>query len=753
METLPRSDEQKVVDAKDDTAAGAAITPEAVVVPGTQISPELRTFFLSQNDENLQVVHLSTNNPFLSYFQRYLPECETTTATTTMSRYNVVKIHVASTTAEDEHGSDGSSNRQRDPRFDPRTTYTADILDLTSRLTMSRDVFIKKVHVLDPNLLVQGKYPRQYLDLEPTHRPMVIDPDKARKWHTTVYSHTNPAYVESVAMQLVSSLAENNISPNYPLTFGVFNGVARSHYVEFGQEYEDCRMSHTFRRGIKDGEWDVLHLTESGNTYRTAETEKGGGGGDPWRFAASDNNVVIQDLNDLDAALKGGGDSLHNRDDVGGGGDEVDDGDADADIIIDANTDTDTDTDDDHAECLTTTFLKLRNTPVQLCIIERFPLCMEATMLDEYARAYAPFDRSLTELSAASRLALRWLHLVRRRQFELKWSAILMQVCVALLTANQFCSMVHNDLHCQNIMLSPTDQTYLHYRYDKQLFRVPTYGYIVKIIDYGRATFQYEDSPVMSNAFHLNAEAGGQYTHPDGSWSDQMRVQWRGEPVDPNPAFDLARLACSIRDLIYRGKHRPIERPEGVVLYKGQRETVSPLFNMLCEWLSDEDERNIMRFENFELYKRLARSMKKTDPAKQIKRPHFQRFVVPDRCAEEVHVVVYNVDDASALSPSCAVRPRRRSNATTPSAGDQDTEEDDALAEGEGTTAINLDDLDQVFCIGGRDSDSGGEDRGDFEVFSGEESESDGAISDDSADDRVDDGADDRADDGGADEV
>ena len=51
----------------------------------------------------------------------------------------------------------------------------------------------------------------------------------------------------------------------------------------------------------------------------------------------------------------------------------------------------------------------------------------------------------------------------------------------------------HNDLHTNNIVYVSTEKKYLYYRYDNKHYKVPTYGRIYKIIDFGRAIYKFKN--------------------------------------------------------------------------------------------------------------------------------------------------------------------------------------------------------------------------------------------------------------------
>ena len=123
-----------------------------------------------------------------------------------------------------------------------------------------------------------------------------------------------------------------------------------------------------------------------------------------------------------------------------------------------------------------------------------------------------------------------------------------------------------------------------------------------------------------------------------------MRREKANEMLLPNPAFDLARLACSLLDEFYQGTSpnsvaipsvadstSDVARAYAEHLYDRQAPTVSAFYNMLCEWITDGDRAPINRFDNFDLYKQIARRMRRTVPKHQLQRPHFAQYV----CEEE----------------------------------------------------------------------------------------------------------------------
>ena len=80
-------------------------------------------------------------------------------------------------------------------------------------------------------------------------------------------------------------------------------------------------------------------------------------------------------------------------------------------------------------------------------------------------------------------------------------------------------------------------------------FRVPTYGKLFKIIDYGRAIFTFKHKVYRNDVFSRNIEAGGQYSYPHQvSFLKDIANDRYNSLGEPNYNFDLCRLSMTILD-------------------------------------------------------------------------------------------------------------------------------------------------------------------------------------------------------------
>ena len=93
----------------------------------------------------------------------------------------------------------------------------------------------------------------------------------------------------------------------------------------------------------------------------------------------------------------------------------------------------------------------------------------------------------------------------------------------------------------QNYQDIKQQKKYLYYKYDNVHYKIPTYGKIFKIIDFGRAAYTINNKFIISDSYDLNGDAHTQY--------NCKPFYDKNKPiVNPNHSFDLCRLSCSIFD-------------------------------------------------------------------------------------------------------------------------------------------------------------------------------------------------------------
>jgi hypothetical protein len=197
-----------------------------------------------------------------------------------------------------------------------------------------------------------------------------------------------------------------------------------------------------------------------------------------------------------------------------------------------------------------------------------------------------------------------------------EWLSALMQIIMILITYQKAFNFTHNDLHTNNVMYNQTDKKYLYYCYKKKYYKVPTFGRIFKIIDFGRSIFKFDGKLFCSDSFQIGNDAATQYnTEP---YFNEKKPR-----LEPNLSFDLCRLACSIFDYI-------IDDFEEM---KDLSKITDPIKRLIFEWCLDDKGINMLyktngvdRYPEFKLYKMIARCVHNHTPQAQLERPEFEKF-------------------------------------------------------------------------------------------------------------------------------
>ena len=198
---------------------------------------------------------------------------------------------------------------------------------------------------------------------------------------------------------------------------------------------------------------------------------------------------------------------------------------------------------------------------------------------------------------------------------EKEWFSALMQIIMILITYQKTFAFTHNDLHTNNVMYNTTDKKFLYYCYKKKYYKVPTFGKIFKIIDFGRSIYRYDGKIFCSDSFQNGGDAATQYNTEPYFNNKKPRLE-------PNYSFDLCRLACSIFDYL-------IDDLDEIK----ELEKCDPVKKLIVEWCLDDKGINLLyknngvdRYPDFKLYKMIARCVHNHTPQAQLERPEFKSF-------------------------------------------------------------------------------------------------------------------------------
>ena len=215
----------------------------------------------------------------------------------------------------------------------------------------------------------------------------------------------------------------------------------------------------------------------------------------------------------------------------------------------------------------------------------------------------------------------------------LEWNSCLFQIIISLIVYQKTFNFTHNDLHTNNIMYVETDRQFLYYKLNGVYYKVPTFGKIFKIIDFGRAIYKHSNKTFCCDSFSPKGDASSQYNCEPYFNPNKPRLE-------PNKSFDLCRLACSLFDYFF----------DDIEDVKDEKDFIALL---IAEWCKDDKGRNMLyknngeeRYPDFKLYKMIARSVHNHNPEDVIKHPLFEKYITTSKKLKKVKKnKILNVDE------------------------------------------------------------------------------------------------------------
>ncbi len=197
-----------------------------------------------------------------------------------------------------------------------------------------------------------------------------------------------------------------------------------------------------------------------------------------------------------------------------------------------------------------------------------------------------------------------------------EWYSAFMQIIMILVTYQKAFNFTHNDLHTNNVMYNETDKKFIYYCYKKKYYKVPTFGRIFKIIDFGRSIYKFDGKLFCSDSFQAGGDAATQY-------NTEPYLNEKKPRLEPNYSFDICRLACSIFDYVV----------EDFDEIKDLSKCSDPVKRLIVEWCLDDKGVNMLykgngvdRYPDFKLYKMIARCVHNHTPQAQLERPEFNAY-------------------------------------------------------------------------------------------------------------------------------
>ena len=487
------------------------------------------------------------------------------------------------------------------------------VYDTSSNITLDKNIFIKFSPLLDPLRYMIGKYEHQSAIIH--NLPGIYD--ISMNIHPKYMDTNNVSYTDNFFCYLSSQMLHTHKFTHALDYYGSFLGIQNKFKFDISDDLEYLHDSSYFNKHVND----LFSITTSDNPFYNFASR-----GNKKRLQINNtpkHNITCQSLPEIDTEIITSNDSIDEcnliyettidkqttEDDEDEGEDEDEDEDEGED-----DEDEDEDEDDNKA-------------------VEESSLVSEDNWETDSSYSSIEERESFAFINnyPIQGICIEKCHGTLDYLFESEQMSsnegicALFQIIMTLLCYQKCFLFTHNDLHTNNIMFIETEEKFIYYQYNKQLYRVPTHGKIYKIIDFGRSIYRFNGRIYCSDSFAPGGDASTQY-------NCEPYINKNKPRIDPNFSFDLCRLGCSLYDFI-------IDDDE-------KTEDFNDLQKIVQLWCTDDTNKNILykkngeeRFPDFKLYKMIARTVHNHTPEAQLKLPFFSQFEISKKNTDIANII------------------------------------------------------------------------------------------------------------------
>ena len=482
------------------------------------------------------------------------------------------------------------------------------VFDISNNQSIQKPVFIKYSPLYDPIKYMIGKYNNN--NYEPFFYNLPTINSNETNCNKKIYSVNNAAYTDGFFSYLSSHLLNHHGFDNGIDFYGSYLGIQDKFKMNISDDYEYLNNSTFFNDNIKkmfditqNESAQFLNYNSRGNKHKLniscSVLDIDDGIIDIETIPLESNNSFDEVIIDVDVVYQkeiddSGDNKSDSSDSEANYTTESNDEDKDSENSNEAHSieedDIDNDEDDEDENDSSTTSSSSVN---MFAYIHKFPIhmiCLEKC------------DGTFDELFENEEIQ------------EPEAISALFQVIMTLITYQKAFHFTHNDLHTNNIMYKKTNKKFIYYKYNKVMYRVPTFGRIFKLIDFGRSIYKCNGQLFCSDSFAPGGDAATQYNFEP--FHDENKPL-----IIPNYSFDLCRLGTSIFDFTLDIDNMVKECD------------MTPLQKIISRWCTDDSGKNILykkngeeRYPNFKLYKMIARTVHEHLPEKQLKMSPFKEY-------------------------------------------------------------------------------------------------------------------------------
>jgi hypothetical protein len=431
------------------------------------------------------------------------------------------------------------------------------IYDKINKTCSSMKVFMKISPILDPITYIMNNY-----NSRPS-RNQFLPSNYTYNTTSKINSMENGSYIDGFMSYIGDNISSNKLLPCFAKYYGSLNGIIDNFSYDITDEFHSFKNENWFINNIGK----IFHI----DVYESSDEEQDEVDSEEGDCEEVESCRDTSDLNNdgvVNSPIKGGMDKY---------------------ISIDDSPRSSRSSRSSQKSNMSNMsnrdyIVNIKNFPVQMTFMEK----LEGTLED------------LLEEDVYSEPIIK---------------SMLFQIIFSLAYLQKHFKFTHNDLHINNIMYTTTEQKFLYYKQNNTYYKVPTYGKLAKIIDFGRAIFTLKNKVFFNDVFSKYGEAEGQYTYPINYINYNIEKKKHNDKHYPNYSFDLCRLATTMIEYVY------------------DNDINKKLYDMLNKIATDCNGENLNEYEDsFDLYVKIAHDSNKGIPKDLICNKYFKEYRIKKKC-------------------------------------------------------------------------------------------------------------------------
>ena len=537
-----------------------------------------------------------------------------------------------------EYKSDNSENKS-DNSVDYLLTniYNCCLKNSVTERKKNKDVFFKIAPLINPCYYLIGKINHQKEDL--FQLPFLSNDEMPdNEVYTKMNNPNNSSYIDGFFTFLSSRLGEHYNFPNSIEFYGAFNGIKNNYKLNIFDDLEMLEDSDFFLKNHKKL-YNIEYFDDFFDGTHTKKTIKRVNNITPLSIESFED-IIIENDNDNNDEVETSNIKLVNLNDLKSLSIDINDynfNDSKKSLSDDYSNScsshseetSESNKDDISTEEMTTNTNTDSNTSY-------------SSMSEEYI--IANIFKFPVHVICMESCICTFNHFIMNNEMTTEeWYASLMQIIMILLIYQKAFNFTHNDLHTNNIMFNYTETKYIYYIYNGNTYKVPTFGKIFKIIDFGRSIYTFDKKIFCSDSYEKDGDAYEQY-------NCEPYLNHNKPRIEPNMSFDLCRLGCSLFDYLI---HDICETTK--LLNETNIKSLNYVKKLIIEWCLDDKGTNVLyksngreRYLGFKLYKMITRCVHNHTPEAQLDRDCFKQYIFKGKVKSKT--LITNIDEIPCMS-------------------------------------------------------------------------------------------------------